>query len=85
MKIESVIYISRIIEQENNRLEYILPNVFQMDDYEQKEAEIKKRIETNAQILRELKTEIEFIEQYGEKWASYDPNLLLKKRHDKIT
>lgn len=82
MKIESIIYISRIIEQENNRLEYILPNVFQMDDYEQKEAEIKKRIETNAQILRELKTEIEFIEQYGEKWASYDPNLLLRKYHE---
>ncbi len=82
MKIESIIHISNVIEQENNRLERSLPDVFQMDNNEHQVAEIEKRLEMNARILRELKTEIEFIEQYGEKWAAYDPNLLLRKYHE---
>jgi hypothetical protein len=76
MKIESIQFIARVLEQRNDQIEKALPSLFEMHDGEKLIEQYQQDIEISKNILAELKHEVEMITKYGHNWVQHNPNML---------
>lgn len=76
MKIESLLHIAKIIEQQNMMLQSAIDKIWEMQNPEDELARIERQLQQNKDILVEMKHEIKLIEQYGEAYVKFDPQYI---------